>query len=68
MLSVSVTVKLLLTHGAKHCLNGGCYPDDKVVSTTVVAPPYLNLALVNARYRRNTESQANRNGIITAVE
>lgn len=40
-LPVSVTVKLLLTHGFKYCLNGGRYRGDKVFSTTGVAPPRL---------------------------
>jgi hypothetical protein len=41
MLSAYVAVKLLLTHGAKYCLNGGRYQGDNVFSTTGVAPPCL---------------------------
>jgi hypothetical protein len=43
MLSVSVTGKLLPTHGVKYYLNGGRYPGDNVFSTTGVAPPCLKL-------------------------
>jgi len=68
MLSVSGTVKLLLTRGVKDCLNGGRYPGDNVCSTTGIAPRCLNLALLNARCRRNTQLKANRNAIIAAVE